>query len=313
MMNAQEIEKALSYHLKKQLPEHKASEVYFYACLPGGKFFRPSLVWSICKDLNPELFLSSSQNLNAGHQLLSSAVEIHHTYTLVHDDLPSMDNDTIRRGKPCTHIQYGEWQALLTGDGLLNISYALLAKIKHPRLSEALSFFSWCCGPKGLIHGQVLDLAQEMTISFNNTLRTHELKTARLIQASVVCSALIAAPTMNYKLEKKLWKFSQLLGINFQLIDDLSELAEETLSVHELDVNPWLKFPKESLLETHKRLIKFEALANDLGLNNTNVIIKEYYKKMLSIIEPNLKTINVHLNHELDLAPMLLVLNRFNS
>lgn len=312
-MITENIEKSLTEHLFKNTPQHDIRDVYFYACLPAGKFFRPSLVWSICQDLNQELFEKSLTNANSNHSKLSSSIELHHTYTLLHDDLPCMDDDQMRRGRPCTHIKFGEWKALLAGDGLLNISYQLLAKIKHPRLNEVIGFFSWANGPKGLIHGQTLDLSHEMTVSFKNTLRTHELKTARLIQSAVVLSAALALPQKNYETEKTLWKYSRLLGINFQLIDDLSELAESPLSQHEKDVNPWLKFPQETYQYTLNSLREFENLSKKLQLKNTDIIIGDYYKKMLSIITPNRAIINQNLKNELDLDPVVLILNSFGK
>ena len=303
----------LTHHLVRNLPNHKILEVYLYACLPGGKLFRPHLVWSVLQDLQPSLAQSSSIDMNSNHALLSSAVEFHHSYTLLHDDLPSMDNDLIRRGKPCTHIAFPEWQALLAGDGLLNISYQLISKIKHPRSQELFRLFSWALGPKGLIHGQVMDLNHEMTESFQNTLRTHELKTARLIQVAILGSSIIANPIADYKKEKKLFKYSRLLGVNFQLIDDLSELAESELSQHERDVNPWVHFPKEAYSETLRGLNQFIDLSKDLNLSNTNLIVKNYYKKMLSIIVPNKNNIDMHLNGKLDLAPVILSMQTFGD
>ncbi|MBY0414112.1 MAG: polyprenyl synthetase family protein [Bdellovibrionales bacterium] len=312
-MQSAHIEKILTHQLRRSLPNHKVQEVYFYASLPGGKFFRPHLVWAITRDLNPNLYNDTHANMDSNHALLSSAVEFHHTYTLIHDDLPAMDNDLERRGKPCTHIAFGEWPALLAGDGLLNISYQMLSKINHPRSQSLLRFFSWALGPKGLIHGQVMDLAHEMTENFQNTLRTHELKTARLIQVAILGSALIALPEKDSVKEKKLWKFSRLLGVNFQLIDDLSELAETALSEHEKDVNPWLHFTNDSFNETMRGLKNFEALAADLKLANTNKIVTDYYGKMLSIIEPNLGTISTHLNGAVDLSPVVLLMKTFSN
>lgn len=311
IMKTELIESFLEVHLERTLPFHTVKEVYQYAVLPGGKLFRPSLVWAVLSDLNPELY-KSSQNSKSAHALLSSAVEFHHTYTLLHDDLPCMDNDLERRGKPCTHIKYGEWQALLAGDGLLNISYQLLAKSNHPRTMELMRFFGWALGPKGLIHGQVMDLSHEMTKSFSSTLRTHELKTARLIQVAILGSAILSSTKSQRNLEKRLWRFSQLLGINFQLIDDLSELVEATLSEHELDVNPWLKFPEETFIETKKSLERFELLAKELNLIETKAIVKNYYAKMLKGIEAGKGNIDRHLQNKVDLAPVLLLLNRFS-
>lgn len=309
-MSPQEIENTLRAHLEHLLPQHKTREVYEYAVLPGGKLFRPNLVWSVLLDLNSDLYEKSSEQKFSPHALLASAVEFHHSYTLIHDDLPCMDDDTIRRGKPCTHLVYGEWQALLAGDGLLNLSYQLLAKSNHPRTLELIRFFAWALGPKGLIHGQVLDLSLEMTQSFENTLRTHELKTARLIQVAILGSAIIANPA-RAKNEKALWKFSKLLGINFQLIDDLSELAEEQLSEHEISVNPWLHHPEAAHAELLKNLKHFNTLASELKLSKTNKIVSEYYKKMLSIITSKQVIIEKHLNKKIDLAPVILLMKNF--
>lgn len=310
-MEAAKIESMIIHHLNRALPHHKMRDVYFYAVLPAGKFFRPSLVWSIAKDLNYSLFNLSIDNINSNLALLSSSVELHHAYTLIHDDLPCMDNDLVRRGKACTHIAYGEWQALLAGDGLLNVSYQLIAKMNHPRVQELLKLYSWATGPKGLIHGQSLDLSHEMTESFTNTIRTHELKTARLIQVSILGSALLAMPQSNRSVEKKLFAYARLLGINFQLIDDLSELASTKLSQHEIDVNPWLKFSAESLNTCIDNLKKFEALSVDLNLKSTNSIVNKYYEKMLGEIEPNVQRIHEHLKNKTDLAPVIFLMKNF--
>lgn len=310
-MSPDQIEKTLQTHLEKLLPHHKIMEVYKYATLPGGKLFRPNLVWSILYDLDPTLYLESCQKMNSPHALLASAVEFHHSYTLIHDDLPCMDDDSERRGKPCTHIAFGEWKALLAGDGLLNLSYQLLSKSSHHRTLELIRFFSWALGPKGLIHGQVMDLSLEMTESFENTLRTHELKTARLIQVAILGSAILTSKKNTAK-EKKLWKYSRLLGINFQLIDDLSELAEVKLSEHEISVNPWLHNPKTALSVTLKNLSTFNELSSELKLIRTNKIVSEYYQKMLSIITLNQVVIEEHLDKKIDLAPVLLLMKSFS-
>ncbi|MFA6237538.1 MAG: polyprenyl synthetase family protein [Bacteriovorax sp.] len=310
-MSPEQIENTLRAHLEHLLPHHKSKEVYKYAVLPGGKLFRPSLVWSVLADLDQKCFLKSKDSSFSPHALLASAVEFHHSYTLLHDDLPCMDDDTVRRGKPCTHIVFGQWQALLAGDGLLNLSYQLLAKSNHPRTLELIKFFSWALGPKGLIHGQVLDLSVEMTESFENTLRTHELKTARLIQVAMLGSAILCS-TKDRSTEKKLWKFSRLLGVNFQLIDDLSELAEATLSEHEIAVNPWLHNPEVTLRTTCRLLGEFNQLAGDLKLKTTNLIVSEYFKKMNSTITLKQAIIEKHLNKKIDLAPVILLIKKFS-
>ncbi len=311
-MSPIEIENTLKYFLQKLLPHHPISEVYDYATLPGGKLFRPGLVWSILQDLDLDQFQKSLTDKNSPHARLASAVEFHHSYTLIHDDMPCMDNDDMRRGKPSTHKAYGQWQALLAGDGLINISYQLLTHIKHQRSLELMSFFSWALGPKGLIHGQVLDLSQEMTKSFENTIRTHELKTGRLIQVAIVGSSLLTSTTEQIPF-KKLWKFSRLLGINFQLLDDLSELSDEQLNEHELSVNPWLIFPEQTYRETLKNLNTFNQLAKELKLVNTNLTINAYYQKMLENFTQKQNVIENHLNKKFDLEPVILLMKSFSK
>ena len=316
-----EIENTLKEHLNHLLPHHVASETYRYAVLPGGKLFRPHLVWSLFHDINPNAYkvsLQIKQKTKLAHSLLASAVEFHHSYTLIHDDLPCMDDDTIRRGKPCTHLVYGEWQALLAGDGLLNLSYQLLSKSTHPKTLDVLKFFSWGLGPKGLIHGQVLDLSGEMTHNFESTLRTHELKTARLIQIAILGSAIFSQDqnfNLTFSIKKKLWKFSLRLGIIFQFIDDLSELIEEHLSPHELKVNPWLNFPRTTQSEILIYLKEFQILNFELQLSETQKIIQDYYQKMLMLIENNKNQIekNIELirNEKIDILPIILVMKDF--
>lgn len=309
-MNSEQIEKTLIKHLIKNTPDHKLREVYLYALFPGGKFFRPKLVWSILRDLNESLYKNSINDLNSAHSFFSSAVEIHHAYTLLHDDLPSMDNDLIRRNKPSTHVAFGEWQALLAGDGLLNLSYQLIAKINNPRTLELIRFFSWSMGPKGLIFGQALDLSCEMTKSFENTLKTHELKTAKLIHSAILGSALLAGEKDSF-LEKKLSHFSILLGVNFQFLDDLTELTEKNISPHERSVNPWLSFPEETQKKVLQNLEKFEEVSKKLKLENTNFLVSEYYKKILETLEDNLEILGINIKQDKFLVPLIFRLKTF--
>jgi geranylgeranyl pyrophosphate synthase len=158
-----------------------------------------------------------------------------------------------------------------------------------------------------------MDLSNEMSLSLENTLRTHELKTARLIQVAILGSALIAHAEKNRKIERKLWKYARHLGINFQLIDDLSELAEKNLSEHEKNVNPWIHFKQECLERTIEGLREFESLSRELNISHTNSIVKDYYQKMLSIIEKNLDTIKGHTKGEIELVPVILLMKDFSN
>lgn len=305
MMQNNNIEAHLIRHLDFLLPKDQSKEVYHYALFPSGKLFRASLVWAILQDLNPELYNNSTTNFKSPHALLASSIECHHTYTLLHDDLPAMDNDTMRRGKPCTHLAFNEWKALLTGDGLLVISFELLSKIKtadSSRYFELMALYAWATGPKGLIHGQYLDLLDAPITALSSIVHIHKLKTARLIQVAILGSSLLAIKK-NRKKEKILWKFSKQLGINFQLLDDLSELCELPISDHEKKINPWLLFPMETTLLLQQELDRFEKNLNELNLPETKKIVISYYQKMLSLIENNLKI-------EIDASPIIFRLKR---
>lgn len=271
---------ALAHYLESSTSKHPLKEAYSYAVLPAGKLFRPKLVWNSFLDLdikNAQTALMDQKIfLNHPVTLLACAIEIHHAYTLVHDDLPAMDNDLMRRGKPSLHAKFGEWQAILVGDGLLNISYQLLAKINHPQALNIIKIFSHATGPKGLIEGQVLDLSHEMNKSLENLIRTHELKTARLIQTSLSLSSLLA--TNDNETACKFWRLGYHLGVLFQLLDDLMELRDSELSAHELSVNPYLLYFSRTLPALFN---EWENVKNFLQ-NEEVPLLKEMIEKYLA-------------------------------
>lgn len=282
----QKLESNLSQHLSKQLPHHPISNVYTYAVFPPGKLFRPQLVYSIAQDFcnDTEREVLKQWEAQCDHAYLASLVEIHHAYTLVHDDLPAMDNDMERRGKPSTHAQYGEWKALLAGDGLLNISYQLMKNINSNRVNTLLALVGHTLGPKGLIHGQVLDLGEEMTQDFSTLLLTHELKTGRLIQLAMVGSYLLLQNTKtgtpNYRTALDLGKLGLSMGIVFQLLDDLTELVDEQLNEHEKVVSPWFNFTTQTYNELMKRMEVIQKIRHQYELTHFSSVLKLYYSKI---------------------------------
>ncbi len=309
-MNELNIEHFIEQEIIKLLPKHPIKDGYLWAMFPAGKLFRPNLALSILKDLNPNAFDQFNRNENKNIGFLAAALEVHHSYSLVHDDLPSMDNDDFRRGKESTHKKFGEWKAILIGDGLLNISYQFISKINLDSPIQTLrlmKLFSHAMGPKGLIHGQTLDLSHEMTNSFSNTLLTHQLKTARLIQMALVGGAIVSNKATN-KMLKDIWRYGESVGILFQLLDDLSELAEESLSQHEKDVNPWLKYPTPTYESTVNRLALITKQNENLNLHETKKYLANYFKKMNDIFKANKATIEVH--SKIDLIPVMTLLER---
>ncbi len=218
--------------LSSLLPSDHDSRPYLYSLLPPGKLFRPKLVYALAKDLtSPDLF--SCYEKDFFHLALS--LEVHHTYTLIHDDLPCMDNDEVRRGRPTLHMVFDEWHALLAGDALLNVSFGLLAKLPPSCLPQLLHYYSWATGPKGLIKGQVLDLQKD-----SNTTLLHELKTARLMQLALVGTALILQEEKKFTLRdfKILHRLGQRIGLLFQLADDLDDIKNEKESANAFQRNP---------------------------------------------------------------------------
>ncbi len=294
------IHESLETHLKTHTPKHSFQQVYNYALLPAGKMFRPKLAWASAIDqfnkYQEQEVCNESKNLIANCSLLGSALEMHHTYTLLHDDLPCMDDDAYRRGKLSTHKQFNEWSALLAGDGLLNLSYQLLFKIEHPLIVDYGRYFAWCMGTKGLIHGQCLDLSEESNLSLNSLIHTHRLKTARLIQASVVGGRVIGLPQNCIENSKiKQWKdiksahrLGEALGITFQLLDDLSELVienhfEQDLGELELKINPWLSHKISDVSKITQNYL--ERIEHNIYGKNLKAVLSEYFGKMYKNIQ----------------------------
>ena len=294
-----EIASKLERFLQVYLPRHEAREVYHYALLPPGKLLRPLLVRSIAWDLgndNPQ-----------AHAYFELFVEVHHVYTLVHDDLPCMDDDANRRGRPATHHRFNEWKALLTGDGLNVLSYRLLSLIESPRLSWLMRYCTWALGPKGLIHGQYLDLSMEMNDSFEQLITTHRLKTSRLMQTAIVGSALLNEDIC-FKTLKSLHRLGEHLGIAFQLLDDLCELKAHELSHHESLVNPFLVHRNQCIVELEYRLQKVESLLNNHKLFYTRDVLKDYFQKTDRLIMAHEQTIRTYIGDLL--GPIQKILHR---
>lgn len=188
--------------------------------LNGGKRFRPALLFCVVNALSPQLLKNAF--------LPALAIECIHTYSLIHDDLPCMDNASLRRGHETLHTKYNETLALLVGDGLNTYAFALIAKSRldsHVRLAIIESLAN-NAGIGGMVLGQVLDCAFEDTKLSLEQLRTvHTHKTAKLIAASLQCGAIISGASSN--LVSSLYEFGLELGIYFQLRDDIIDVCLE--------------------------------------------------------------------------------------
>ncbi|GBU09837.1 geranyltranstransferase [Gammaproteobacteria bacterium] len=216
-----------------------------YSALNGGKRLRPLLVYaSAALFINmhttnnpnipdPNAFDSNSDsNLDVNLDSYASALEMIHVYSLIHDDLPAMDNDDLRRGKPTCHIAFGEASAILAGDGLLTLSFNILADANMPdSLKIALiSLLSNCAGIAGMVDGQMRDLMSEnKDISFATLTTIHAKKTGALIKASILGGAL-CAHAQPQDLEQ-LAIFAEHLGLAFQIQDDVLDVTSDSLTL----------------------------------------------------------------------------------
>lgn len=258
-----------------------------YAVLPAGKLFRPRLVEALALDLN--------QAITEDHKHLAVAIELHHAYTLVHDDLPAMDNDLIRRGKPSTHAQFGEWKAILAGDALLISSFQILMNIKNIHLRELHQLMTWATGAKGLIEGQFRDLAANGKLTTEDVIRIHELKTARLIQLATLGSYYLSEK-INLKGKIEFLRLGREIGVSFQLLDDLSDLTDVTISDHEKMINPFIQNTNQALRElrnSHRRLTK---IVFNHKLKHLEKMLDNYFKTSQAQLLENFSLIENKIN-----------------
>jgi len=286
MKNLNYINDKLKLHFDNYKVGHSFFQVLEYAMFPAGKLFRSQLVYALSSDLN-------SHTVN--HEYFASAIEMHHTYTLIHDDLPAMDDDDYRRGREATHKKFGEANAILAGDALLGMSYGVLSNIRDNKLNDIIRLFHSKTGTAGLVLGQVLDL-ENTEKSLDDVLLIHKLKTARLIQLALSGSNMLCE---NLLKEDELEQFGEALGVTFQLLDDLCELSDK-ISNHEATINPFILFGEEivctKLLDNMKVIHKY-LMKNKLI--NIQEVIEVYYSKVNSTLELNRAKIDKYIESEL--------------
>lgn len=197
-------------------------EAMRYASLNGGKRIRPLLAFAA-----GELTGAAADKL----AIASCAVEMIHAYSLVHDDLPAMDNDVLRRGQPTCHIQYDEPTALLVGDALQSLAFELLARepLSTPaRQLEMVRLLAQASGSQGMAGGQAIDLAAVgKTLTQPELERMHALKTGALIRASVMLGAL-CGKDVDERTHLALEQYAQHAGLLFQVVDDILDCTAST-------------------------------------------------------------------------------------
>ena len=196
-----------------------------YAVLDGGKRLRPLLALAACEAVHGD----PQAALRAG-----CAVELIHAYSLVHDDMPCMDNDVLRRGKPTVHIQFGQAQALLAGDALQALAFELLtpddsalAAATQARLCRMLAR---AAGVQGMAGGQAIDLASVgLPLTSEQLHEMHRLKTGALLQASVLMGASCGTPSA--QILDALADFGAAVGLAFQVMDDILDVTADSVTL----------------------------------------------------------------------------------
>ena len=217
-----EIDRALDYYLPKtNVKPATLHEAMRYSLFAGGKRLRPILCLAAAEACRGKV---------SNALPLACALECIHTYSLVHDDLPSMDNDDYRRGRPTCHKVFGEGIAVLAGDALLTIAFEIVSRAKPaPRydMSILLREIAVAAGSKKLIAGQVADLEAEGRKVKRNQLRfIHENKTAAILKSSIRLGAMSA--NADAKKLRAVTQFGHGLGLAFQVIDDILDVTQSS-------------------------------------------------------------------------------------
>ena len=198
-----------------------------YSLLDGGKRIRGILCLASCESIN-EKYIEDCL-------IVASSLETVHAMSLIHDDLPSMDNDDLRRGKPSCHKAFGEATAILAGDGMLSLAFELVAEdtkqISSDTKMELVKLLARAF-TLGLVPGQILDLMNSEKIDLGNTEIIYKLKTAELIKASVLCGAIIGLSESDFKEKENMLDligdFGLKTGIAYQIIDDILDTTGDT-------------------------------------------------------------------------------------
>lgn len=262
-------------------------EAMNYSLRAGGKRLRPLLMLESAR-----LFGGEEKEVYP----FMAALEMIHTYSLVHDDLPAMDNDLYRRGKKTTHAVYGETMGILAGDGLLNLAYETMsdavADSKNPHnAAEAMQVIAKKSGIYGMVGGQTVDVVHEgKQMSLDTIMYIHQLKTAALIEAAMMAGAILSDAS-----KEEICTMEQIahnVGMAFQIQDDILDVTSTTevlgKPVHSDEKNDKSTYVTLLGIEESKRQVQMysEEAVNLLeGLNRKNEFLKELIIKLINRVK----------------------------
>lgn len=250
-----------------------------YSSLNGGKRIRPLLT----------IASSGLSNANTDNAMLIGAtIELIHCFSLIHDDLPIMDNDSMRRGKPTNHIVYGDAVALLAGDALHALCFEILSSnkllIAAEKKIKIISLIANAIGVHGMVCGQTIDwLNTGGKVSLENLQQMHMLKTGALIRASIL-SGYLAGDNFDEAQYKRIEIISQKIGLLFQIVDDIIDATEDSQTLG-----------KTANKDAEQNKSTYVTL---LGLENAQKSAKDLHKNIIKVI--NLENNSEHLQYLTD-------------
>lgn len=236
--------KSVFQHYLKNISALELKTAMEYSLLNGGKLLRPLLVYA-----TGAIFDATPENLD----IPASSVEIIHTYSLIHDDLPCMDNADLRRGKPSCHKVYGDAMAVLTGDALHTLTMQIIsshpAPLKAEKRVQMMAVLSNACGPFGMAAGQALDITMlsDKSISSDLLIDIYRLKTGALFSACIELGRL-ASKDEDEVNQRALSQFGDNIGLAFQIQDDILDIEAETSTLGKTQgidsINNKITYPK---------------------------------------------------------------------
>lgn len=219
------VERALNQYFPAADDPTQLRAAMRYSLFNGGKRVRPILAYAAARAINPALELDVIDPI-------ASALECLHTYSLVHDDLPAMDDDDLRRGKPTCHIAFTEASAILAGDGLQTLAFDLLTQTTLPAATQIqlVRQLAQGAGAQGMVLGQAIDLAAvDHQLTLSELERMHNHKTGALIRAAVAMGATAAGATQAQL--QALDDYAHAIGLAFQVQDDILDVTSDTATL----------------------------------------------------------------------------------
>ncbi|KQT31635.1 polyprenyl synthetase family protein [Methylophilus sp. Leaf414] len=232
-----------------------------YAVLGGGKRVRALLSYAAA-----ELVRAPAKSTDAA----AVAVELIHAFSLVHDDMPCMDDDDLRRGKPSCHKQYGDATALLVGDALQSLAFQTIADTNAPQALKQVQVLAQATGSRGMCGGQSIDLQSTGLLLTRSELETmHQYKTGALIRASTLLGAYAAESTSEAHISL-LNQYSENMGLAFQVVDDILDATADTQTLGKTA-------GKDALQEK-------STYVSLLGIEEANALVKRLYEQTLQLL-----------------------------